>query len=126
MNAPQKPRSPLKPLDDALADLLAHAQPLPGAETVDTFNADGRVLAQDCVSALHVPPQDNSSMDGYAVRLTDVAAVGVVLPVSQRIAAGSAGEPLAAGTAARIFTGAPVPIIIIIDNSCFTAPFEPL
>jgi len=109
MNAPQKPRSPLKPLDDALADLLAHAQPLPGLETVDTFNADGRVLAQDCVSALHVPPQDNSSMDGYAVRLTDVAAVGVVLPVSQRIAAGSAGEPLAAGTAARIFTGAPVP-----------------
>ena len=109
MNAPQKPRSPLKPLDDALADLLAHAQPLPGVETVDTFNADGRVLAQDCVSALHVPPQDNSSMDGYAVRLTDVAAVGVVLPVSQRIAAGSAGEPLAAGTAARIFTGAPVP-----------------
>ena len=72
MNAPQKPRSPLKPLDDALADLLAHAQPLPGLETVDTFNADGRVLAQDCVSALHVPPQDNSSMDGYAVRLADV------------------------------------------------------
>lgn len=98
MNAPQKPRSPLKPLDDALADLLAHAQPLPGAETVDTFNADGRVLAQDCVSALHVPPQDNSSMDGYAVRLTDVAAVGVVLPVSQRIAAGS----LARGRAVRM------------------------
>ena len=66
------------------------------------------MLAQDCVSALHVPPQDNSSMDGYAVRLADVAAAGVV-PVSQRIAAGSAGEPLAAGTAARIFTGAPVP-----------------
>ena len=109
MNAPQKPRSPLKPLDEALADLLAHAQPLPGAETVDTFNADGRVLAQDCVSALHVPPQDNSSMDGYAVRLADVVAAGVVLPVSQRIAAGSAGEALAAGTAARIFTGAPVP-----------------
>ena len=109
MNAPQKPRSPLKPLDEALADLLAHAQPLPGVETVDTFNADGRVLAQDCVSALHVPPQDNSSMDGYAVRLADVVAAGVVLPVSQRIAAGSAGEPLAAGTAARIFTGAPVP-----------------
>ena len=109
MNAPQKPRSPLKPLDEALADLLAHAQPLPGLETVDSFNADGRVLAQDCVSALHVPPQDNSSMDGYAVRLADVAAAGVVLPVSQRIAAGSAGEPLAAGTAARIFTGAPVP-----------------
>ncbi|WP_422846610.1 gephyrin-like molybdotransferase Glp [Acidovorax sp. M2(2025)] len=102
-------KSPLKPLDEALAELLAHAAPLAGTDTVATFDADGRVLAQDCISALHVPPQDNSSMDGYAVRCADVAAPGTVLPVSQRIAAGSAGEPLAAGTAARIFTGAPVP-----------------
>ena len=102
-------KQPLKPLDDALAELLAHAAPLPGTDTVATFDADGRVLAQDCTSALHVPPQDNSSMDGYAVRCADVAAPGTVLPVSQRIAAGSAGEPLTPGTAARIFTGAPVP-----------------
>ena len=102
-------KQPLKPLDDALAELLAHAAPLPGTDTVPTFDADGRVLAQDCTSALHVPPQDNSSMDGYAVRCADVAAPGTVLPVSQRIAAGSAGEPLTPGTAARIFTGAPVP-----------------
>ena len=107
------PMKPLKPLDEALADLLAKATPLPGTETVTTFDADGRVLAQNCVSALQVPPQDNSSMDGYAVRCADVAAVGVALPitlpVSQRIAAGSAGDPLLPGTAARIFTGAPVP-----------------
>ncbi|WP_426304740.1 gephyrin-like molybdotransferase Glp [Acidovorax facilis] len=107
------PMKPLKPLDEALADLLAEATPLPEAETVTTFDADGRVLAQNCVSALQVPPQDNSSMDGYAVRCADVAAVGVALPitlpVSQRIAAGSAGDPLLPGTAARIFTGAPVP-----------------
>lgn len=100
---------PLKPLDEALADLLAKAVPLPGAATVTTFDADGRVLAQNCVSALQVPPQDNSSMDGYAVRRADVAEAGVVLPVSQRIAAGSSGDPLLPGTAARIFTGAPVP-----------------
>jgi molybdopterin molybdotransferase len=121
MTAPQKPRAPLKPLDDALAELLAHAQPLAGADTVDTFDADGRVLAQDCVSALHVPPQDNSSMDGYAVRRADVAAAGVVLPVSQRIAAGSVGVPLAPGTAARIFTGAPVPAgadAILMQEDC--------
>ena len=103
------PRAPMKPLDQALAELLAHAAPLQGAETATTFDADGRVLAQDCVSALQVPPQDNSAMDGYAVRCADVPAAGVVLPVSQRIAAGSAGEPLAPGAAARIFTGAPVP-----------------
>lgn len=107
------PMKPLKPLDEALADLLAKATPLPGTETVTTFDADGRVLAQNCVSALQVPPQDNSSMDGYAVRCADVAAVGVALPitlpVSQRIAAGSTGDPLLPGSAARIFTGAPVP-----------------
>ncbi|CAN7314001.1 molybdopterin molybdotransferase MoeA [Acidovorax sp. LjRoot194] len=100
---------PLKSLDDALAELLAHAVPPTATQAVSTFDADGRVLAQDCVSALHVPPQDNSSMDGYAVRRADVPAAGRVLPVSQRIAAGSAGEPLQSGTAARIFTGAPVP-----------------
>jgi len=103
------PMKPLKPLDEALADLLAKAVPLQGADTVTTFDADGRVLAQNCVSALQVPPQDNSSMDGYAVRRADVAEAGVVLPVSQRIAAGSSGDPLLPGTAARIFTGAPVP-----------------
>jgi molybdopterin molybdotransferase len=67
------------------------------------------VLAQDVISMINVPPQDNSSMDGYALRAADVPAVGTVLPVSQRIAAGHVGTALAAGTAARIFTGAPVP-----------------
>ena len=102
-------RPGLTPLDDALAELLAHAQPLDGGETVSTFDADGRVLAQDCVSALQVPPQDNSSMDGYAVRSAEVADEGVVMPVSQRIPAGAQPEPLVPGSAARIFTGAQVP-----------------
>jgi len=112
---------PLKPFDDALAELLAQALPLPGADRVTTFDADGRVLAQDCVSALQVPPNDNSSMDGYAVCCADVAAVGALLPVSQRIAAGSAGVPLQPGTAARIFTGAPVPAgadAILMQEDC--------
>lgn len=115
------PMMPLKALDDALAELLAHATPLPGTDTVTTFDADGRVLAQDCVSALQVPPQDNSSMDGYAVRCADVAAAGGVLLVSQRIPAGSAGDPLQPGTAARIFTGAPVPAgadAILMQEDC--------
>lgn len=103
------PRPPLRNLDDALADLLARAQPLVETESVSTFEADGRVLAEDLVSALQVPPQDNSSMDGYAVRRAEIADEGVPLPVSQRIPAGSAAQPLQPGTAARIFTGAPVP-----------------
>ena len=103
------PMKPLKPLDEALDELLGHATPLDGADTATTFDADGRVLAQDCISVLQVPPNDNSSMDGYAVRCADVVAAGTLLAVSQRIAAGSAGEALQPGTAARIFTGAPVP-----------------
>ncbi|MBS0391375.1 MAG: molybdopterin molybdotransferase MoeA [Proteobacteria bacterium] len=118
-----KARAPLKPLDDALAELLAQAAPLAGSDRVSTFDADGRVLAQAAVSPLQVPPQDNSAMDGYAVRSADITAAGVELPVSQRIAAGQAGAPLATGTAARIFTGAPVPAgadAIVMQEDCET------
>jgi len=102
-------RPPLMALDEALASLLAKALPKLPAESIATFDADGRVLAQDIVSALTVPPRDNSSMDGYAVRVADCAAPGAVLQVAQRIPAGTVGTPLAAGTAARIFTGAQIP-----------------
>lgn len=107
--ADQSPRPPLMPLDVALARLLAAAKPSVGTEIIPTFEADGRVLAQDVVSALTVPPRDNSSMDGYAVRVADIGATGASLRVAQRIPAGSVGAPLAPGTAARIFTGAPIP-----------------
>ncbi len=102
-------RPVLKPLDDALAELLVFARPLAGVERVSTFDADGRVLAQDVASALQVPPQDNSAMDGYALRCADVRQPGAQLTVTQRIAAGGTGAPLYAGCAARIFTGAPIP-----------------
>ena len=106
--APQPGRAPLKPLDQALAELLARAAPLAGAEAVSTFDADGRVLAQDLLSSLDVPAHDNSSMDGYAVRASDWVE-GAVLRVGQRIPAGSSGHALAPASAARIFTGAPIP-----------------
>ncbi|MBF5003324.1 molybdopterin molybdotransferase MoeA [Diaphorobacter caeni] len=96
-------------MDDALAAVLAQAARVDQADSVNTFDADGRVLWADAVSELQVPPMDNSAMDGYAVRCVDITGAGVPLPVSQRIAAGQVGAPLAAGTAARIFTGAPVP-----------------
>lgn len=102
-------RSPLMPLDEALSTLLASITPLTGSESVATLDADGRILAQDVVSALQVPAFDNSSMDGYAVRSDDVKQAGQVLTVTQRIPAGHFGQPLLAGQAARIFTGAPVP-----------------
>ena len=103
------PRAPLMSLDDALRTLLTQIGPIEGVESVATFDADGRILAQDLVSALQVPAFDNSSMDGYAVRSADVAQTGAVLMVTQRIAAGQQGQALLPGQAARIFTGAPVP-----------------
>ena len=102
-------RPALLSLDDALPQLLALAHPLATAEKVSTFEADGRVLAHDVMSSLQVPPQDNSSMDGYAVRVADCAQAGAVLRVTQRIPAGTHGTQLNAGEAARIFTGAPIP-----------------
>ncbi|MEP6876033.1 MAG: gephyrin-like molybdotransferase Glp [Burkholderiales bacterium] len=96
-------------LDDALSRLLGAVGPLADTETLSTFDALGRVLRQDVRSALDVPPQDNTSMDGYALRCADVPAVGALLPVSQRIPAGVVGQPLTPGSAARIFTGAQVP-----------------
>ena len=114
-------RAPLLSLAEALAQLLATVQPMLVTESVTTLDADGRVLAANVVSALHVPPQDNSSMDGYAVRTADVTAPGVDMPVSQRIPAGSSGAPLQAQTVARIFTGAPIPAgadAVVMQEDC--------
>lgn len=101
-------RSPLMPLDEALSTLLQQITPLTGSELVATFDADGRVLAEDVVSSLQVPAFDNSSMDGYAVRCADLLP-GAELSVTQRIPAGHQGQALQPGQVARIFTGAPVP-----------------
>ena len=111
MTSPATPvpaRAPLRPLDEALAELLAQALPLAGSQSVSTFDADGRVLAEDLLASLNVPGHDNSSMDGYAVRVADLDASDV-LQVTQRIPAGSAGHTLEPMAAARIFTGAPLP-----------------
>ncbi|WP_374475909.1 gephyrin-like molybdotransferase Glp [Zoogloea sp.] len=101
--------SSLRPFDEVRAALLAAAEPLADIEQVPTAEALGRVLARAQVSGLQVPPLDNSSMDGYAVCTADVADLGARLQVGQRIPAGSVGHTLERGTAARIFTGAPIP-----------------
>jgi molybdopterin molybdotransferase len=93
---------------DALAILLDAARPIDGSESVPTLDALNRVLSADVTSPLDVPPMDTSAMDGYAIRIADLAH-GSRLPVSQRIPAGHAPAPLAPGSAARIFTGATVP-----------------
>ncbi len=99
----------LLPMEQALELLLSHARPIAGVERVPTMGALGRVLAEPVYSAIDVPGWDNSAMDGYAVRCSDLDPRGALLRVAQRIPAGSSGVPLEPGTAARIFTGAPIP-----------------
>lgn len=111
----------LTPIDVALRQILDGLTATTEIETVPLLAARGRVLAAACRAAVSVPPRDNSAMDGYAVRAADVQQVPVVLPVSQRIAAGETGVELHAGTAARIFTGAPLPEgadAVVMQENC--------
>ncbi len=111
----------MKSLDDALSQLLGHAVVLEDVEQISIFEADGRVLAQDLLAHLQVPPHDNSSMDGYALCCADVTDLDQALPVSQRIPAGSPGASLAGMTVARIFTGAPIPQgadAVVLQEDC--------
>jgi molybdopterin molybdotransferase len=110
-------------LDEVLTRMLAVAGDRVIAETekLATFDALGRVLARGVVSALDVPPADNTAMDGYAMRAADVPVAGTLLPVSQRIPAGLVGQPLQPGTAVRIFTGAQLPAgadAVVMQEQC--------
>jgi molybdopterin molybdotransferase len=96
-------------LHEALGLIMGDAPALHAQERVPLVEALGRVLAEDVVARVDVPPWDNSAMDGFAVNSQDTLEAPVVLAVQQRIAAGNIGETLAAGSAARIFTGAPLP-----------------
>jgi len=96
-------------VEAALARILDGVTPL-DAETVGITEAAGRVLADDALARLTQPPFDASSMDGFAVRAADIAAVPVTLRLIGEAAAGRAfARRVGAGEAARIFTGAPVP-----------------
>jgi molybdopterin molybdotransferase len=107
--------------EQALEKLLSAAQAVEEVRSLPLTAAAGRILAAPQQSTVAVPPLDNSAMDGYAVRLADISALGVCLPVSQRIPAGTVGTTLQAGTAARIFTGAPIPAgadAVIMQELC--------
>lgn len=102
-------KPPMLTAQQALEHLLSHAQAVVESEELLTQAALGRVLAENVNSLVDVPPLDNTSMDGYAVRCADLPTAGQSLKIAQRIPAGSVGTQLEPGTAARIFTGAPVP-----------------
>jgi molybdopterin molybdotransferase len=100
-------------VEQALKTILAQISVL-GAERVDILASRGRVLCEDIASGLDVPPLDNSSMDGYAVRAHDVIGAATENPVTLTVigdlpAGYTATRALEAGQALRIMTGAPIP-----------------
>ncbi len=104
-----KPRANLLDFDEARRRLLDFAK-LPVARIqLGLLQAQGRVLASAVISPLNVPGFDNSAMDGYALNVENIDDLAPSFPVLQRIAAGQTGVALAINTAARIFTGAPIP-----------------
>ncbi|WP_296698991.1 gephyrin-like molybdotransferase Glp [Thiocapsa sp. UBA6158] len=109
--------------EQALERLIERVEPIGETETVSIAEGLGRVLAEPVKSTIDVPAWDNSAMDGYAIRHADLDPCGGRLRVAQRIPAGSAGSALEPGTAARIFTGAPVPEgcdTVVVQEICET------
>jgi len=118
---PSSQPSVLTPIDEALSFLLASVAPCCEAEVVALSCASGRILSHSITAPLSVPPMANSAMDGYALRAADSVDPERDLAVSQRIAAGQVGARLEAGTAARIFTGAPMPAgadAVVMQENC--------
>ena len=114
-------KPPMLTAQQALEHLLSHAVVVSESEIVNTQAALGRILAENVDSLVDVPPLDNTSMDGYAVRTADTQNPGSTLRVAQRIPAGSVGAQLEPGTAARIFTGAPIPLgadAVVMQEDC--------
>ena len=94
---------------EAKSRLLNSARVVAETDTIDLAEAFGRVLSQDLISPMTVPPFSNAAMDGFAVRAADISESGVRMQVTQRVVAGDVAQPLVPGSAARIFTGAQVP-----------------
>jgi len=97
-------------VEQALAEIRARVTPIADIEQVDLAEAEGRVLADDLIAPIPLPPFANSAVDGYAVRFADLATAGETrLPVKGRVIAGAIGQGDASFCAIRIFTGAPMP-----------------
>jgi molybdopterin molybdotransferase len=108
----------LLPVDEALERVLSGDFPSRSLHFRPLLDALGCILARDIESPIAVPLNDNSAMDGYALRAADA---DKTLPVSQRIPAGVVGTALEPGTAARIFTGAEIPPgadAVVMQENC--------
>jgi molybdopterin molybdotransferase len=102
---------PMRSVDEAVALITSRLSPVQGTEQVALAAADGRILAQDLVAPLSLPPFTNSAVDGYAIRGEDLQGEhAVAFEIASRTQAGmAAGAPVPPGQTIRIFTGAPMP-----------------
>ncbi len=96
-------------LEEARAAILSGISPAVATETVPLAQAHGRFTAQELRAQVDNPAFDNTAMDGYALRATDLVASGFVLPQYGECRCGDAPVRLASGTTMRIYTGAPLP-----------------
>ncbi|OUS25210.1 molybdopterin molybdenumtransferase MoeA [Gammaproteobacteria bacterium 45_16_T64] len=118
----RKSRPVLMPLEQAMQRLMSDVEPTQSVIELPLSECLGKVVATDVLSDVDVPPADNSAMDGYCLAADDaLSAANRVLPLSQRIPAGSVPQPLVSGTVARIFTGAEVPEganVVVMQENC--------
>jgi molybdopterin molybdotransferase len=113
--------SELFTVEEAQARAIAAVRVI-GAERVGIHEALGRVLREEIHASANVPPEDNSAMDGFALRAADASAPGAELAIVGEVAAGHvAPRALAAGEAFRIMTGAPIPpgadAVIMVEHT---------
>lgn len=109
--------------DDAQSRLAEAGQPTQKTETCLLHEALGRVLAEPVVATVDLPPDDNSAMDGYAIRFADYQP-GAALPIQQRAYAGETPQALLPGQAIRLFTGSLIPAgadTVVIQENCTEA-----
>src|SRR3954471_19959324 len=101
---------PLLAIEDVERLINERVTAVAETETLALKDAHGRVLAADVVAPIDLPPFDNSAVDGYAVRHADLGQGETKLAIVDRLTAGrAAAQPVGAGEAIRIFTGAPMP-----------------
>jgi molybdopterin molybdotransferase len=105
---------------DALSAILTAIRPL-DTEEVLLFEAGDRILAETISAHISLPRFDNSTMDGYAVRAADAVSEGLLRVLGEQAAGPDLGLKVEAGTAVRVYTGAPIPIgadAVVMQEDC--------
>lgn len=112
----------LRSVESALQFFKDSVKPITDTKHVPVMDALGAVLAEDVHSTLHVPPENCSAMDGYALNTGDlIAGQRTSLNISQTVMAGYESQRLEPGTAVRLFTGSQVPVgadAVVMQEEC--------